>query len=385
MTTIYELPERSQSLSAIIQKTIAKHGGKISFAKFMELALYHPEFGYYTADTIELGEHGDFTTAPEISPLFAQCFSHQIQQIATNLSNFSILELGAGSGRFAKDLLLALKNLNALPAHYYIYEISPALRKKQRHLFERECPELLSRVEWLETLPKKFIGVIVANEVLDALPVQRFRNDASGMKEICVAWENGQFVSQYSEPITPGLAAEAQKISDLYALPPDYESEICLALTNFLEQLTQALEKGVILLADYGYGQREYYHPQRNQGTLTCFYQHKKSTNPYVLPGMQDITAHVDFTRVIENAANQDCTLLGYTTQAAFLMACGLLDMAADTEKNLTTAQEFSLHQAIKMLTLPTEMGERIKIMGLGKNWAPPLLGFTLQDRRRDL
>jgi SAM-dependent MidA family methyltransferase len=372
-------------LTTFIQQEIDQRGGHISFAAFMALALYHPQFGYYCQPSLELGKRGDFTTAPEISPLFAQCFAKQVAQIFQQLAQPAILELGAGTGRFAKDLLQALHGLGVLPTHYYIYEISATLRQKQQDLLKKTCPQWFDRIVWLEALPPSFTGVIIANEVLDALPVHCFTQTAAGILERCVAWENNQFVWQLCAPTTPLLFETGQRICQEYALPIGYKSEINLQLAPLLQSLLRLLTQGVILLADYGYGQREYYHPQRMEGTLTCFYQHHHHGNPLTLVGQQDITAHVDFTRVIECAAAEEGELMGYTSQASFLLACGLLDLAALEEAKLSPAAAFNLHQAIKLLTLPTEMGERVKVMAIGKNMHNPLLGFSLQDRRREL
>lgn len=390
MTVIYDLPEpnsvalrRSQALTLEIQQQIAANNGRISFASFMQLALYHPEFGYYNAETLELGARGDFTTAPEISPLFAYCFARQAREILNNLAADHILELGAGSGMFAKDLLTELKQLNALPKYYFIYEISPALRKKQQILLSEHCAHFATQIIWLDDLPQDFSGVIIANEVLDALPVRRFHCDET-IKEACVSWDGNKFVWELL-PATDEFALEVSRICNTYSLPNGYQSEINWDLIKFIHSLTNSLQRGVILFADYGYGQEEYYHPERARGTLTCFYQHRRHENPLILPGLQDITAHVDFTRVIDIAADQACSLAGYTSQATFLMACGLLNIASEIEKTLTPAQEFQLHQAIKQLTMPTEMGERIKIMAISKGFDADLMGFRLQDRRREL
>jgi len=367
-----------------IRQTIDKAGGHISFARFMELALYHPERGYYNADDFTLGKQGDFTTAPEVSPLFAQCLATQFLQINNHLNANSFLELGAGTGRFALDLLLTLETLDYLPAHYYIYEMNARLRQKQQALLKNQCPHLFSRCVWLDQLPKNFVGVIFANEVLDALPVHCFRIDRDNIKERSVTWQQDQLTWQITSPSLE-LAREVEPLRDLYALRAGYESEVNLQLPAFIQTVANALTQGVILFADYGYGQREYYHPERSHGTLTCFYRHTRHNNPFVHVGSQDMTAHVDFTRVIESAIENDCKLMGYTSQAAFLLACGLMDFAREAEKNLNPTDQFHLHQGIKMLTLPTEMGERIKVMALGKNIELPLLGFSLQDRRRDL
>lgn len=393
MTTIYDLPEpgnaaqkRSLALSECIQKDIAASpDGILSFSRFMALALYHPQYGYYQSDTFDLGKQGDFTTAPEMSPLFAACFARQALPIFTALGQTEILELGAGTGRFACDLIKELEQLGSPPSQYFIYEISPALRRRQQQVLQAACPTFFPRIVWLEHLPEHFTGLIIANEVLDALPTDRFCVQESVMTERGVAWENDAFVWRSRTPGTPELAQQLSLLQTRYPFPEGYESEINLQLSPFIQALARSLSQGVILLADYGYGQQEYYHPQRRQGTLTCFYQHRRHDNPLLLPGLQDITAHVDFTRVIEEAMENDCTFAGYTTQAAFLLGCGLLQIAQEQEKNLSQAEVFEQRQAMKRLTLPTEMGERVKIMALAKNLDLPLAGFALQDRRRDL
>lgn len=352
----------------------------ISFADFMEIALYHPEWGYYNAENIDLGTKGDFTTAPEISPLFAKCLARQIQQI----SPASLLEAGAGTGRLASDLLTELNKLGCLPSHYYIYEISSALRKKQQALLQSTLPEFFSRIIWLDTLPENFSGTIIANEVLDALPVHLFRVEKDGVKEKFVTWENNQFAWKYLEP-SGEYREEAERIRELYHLPEGYEFEINFYLSAFIASLAYSLREGIILFSDYGYGEREYYHPQRLRGTLTCFYQHRSYDNPLIFPGLMDITAHVDFTRVIENASGLGLSLAGFTTQSSFLLSCGLMDFAGECEESLDEAGKLELHQAIKILTLPTEMGERVKFMALSKGVDLELCGFEFQDRSRDL
>jgi SAM-dependent MidA family methyltransferase len=392
MTTIYDLPEannqalaRSKALTRCIQQEIDKHQGSISFATFMELALYHPTLGYYNAETFTLGKHGDFTTAPEISSLFTKCFARQITQIRPQISIYQILELGAGTGRFAKDLLDELNKQNCLPTHYFIYEISPVLRQQQQAFFQTHSPAYFKLITWLDQLPTEFTGIMIANEVLDAIPTHCFYLSPHAVQERCIEWKNNAFNWIMSTPTSTLLNEQACVLRDSYALQSGYSSEINLNMQNYVQQLAQILSQGIILFADYGYGQREYYHPERKQGTLTCFYKHRHHDNPLLLPGLQDITTHVDFTRVIEIAAEAGCTLAGYTSQSAFLLACGLLDFAAEEEKNANETVLLELHQAIKLLTLPTEMGERIKFMALSKYLDIPLLGFQFQDRRRDL
>lgn len=378
--------ERSKILSEYLRQEIEKRNGFLSFADFMEAALYHPQYGYYTAETFTLGRQGDFTTAPEISPLFARCFARPILNLAEQLGHMTILELGAGTGRFACDLLLQLEQEEALPNYYYIYEISETLRKKQQDFLQTHCPHLYSRLVWLDAPPSDFRGIILANEVLDALPVHCFSIQENGVKERGVTQKNHAFAWDVQEPTTPFFKEKVENLRELYDLRAPYFSEINLRLPSFLSPLINGLKQGALLFIDYGYGQAEYYHPERDRGSLTCFYQHSKHDNPLLHPGLQDITAHVDFTRVIDEAWDLGCELMGFTTQAAFLLDCGLMELAQKEEEKLSNIQLFNMHQAVKILTLPMEMGERIKVMGLTKNL--PLLsplGFRLQDRRRDL
>jgi SAM-dependent MidA family methyltransferase len=392
MTTYQDLPapdenavQRSKMLCAAIQQKIQQHKGKIPFSLFMELSLYHPELGYYQAQNFTLGRHGDFTTAPEISPLFAKCFARQYVQICQSQQLNTVLELGAGTGRFALDFLLALEVDHALPERYFIYEISTSLQQAQRALFAAERPDLLSRLEWIDALPAAFSGVVIANEVLDAIPFDCFEVVDGHGRARMVTTENDRFI--WSTTTDSELAAdeEVEKLIKEYALADGYQSEIHLPAMNLVRELCESLTKGVILLADYGYGQREYYHPQRNQGSLSCFYQHRLLHDPFLYPGLQDITAHVDFTRVIETAAGSGTALLGFTTQSAFLLANDLLAFAQAEEDHGSEADAFKLHQAIKVLTMPMEMGDRVKIMALGKHVDISLRGFTSLDRRRDL
>ncbi len=383
MTTLVPT-DRSKALSAYIREQIVQNHAAISFADYMELALYHPEWGYYNAENFTLGKQGDFITAPEISSLFAKCLARQIQQIANLLPASSILELGAGTARLAHDLLIELNHLECLPQHYFIYEISQGLRKQQQAFLKSTLPSLFPRIIWLDTLPENFSGTIIANEVLDALPVNLFRVSANGIREKYVDAENEQFIWKEIEPADEHKAA-AIRIAEQYQLSEGYEFEINFYLDAFIAALAQSLGKGIILFSDYGYGEREYYHPERKHGTLTCFHQHQQNEQPLIMTGLQDMTAHVDFTRVIEKAAECGLSLAGYTSQAGFLLACGLSEQVMNAEKSLNAAEQVGLHHAVKILTLPTEMGERIKFMALSKGMDANLTGFQLQDRRREL
>lgn len=377
--------EHSEKLTAKIRQEIVKLGGRLSFAQFMELALYAPGLGYYAAGKHKLGPAGDFLTAPEISSLFAKSIARQCQQIAEQLAHYDILEFGAGSGVFAKDILLALEAMGALPEHYFILEVSSDLRDRQKHLLQSECPQFFSRIQWLDHLPSSPIqGIIFANEVMDALPVHTFEIQHDNIKERFVIWQQDQFCWESREPVTPGLKLQCEALRETYALPNNYQSEIHLFLSAWIHSVADVLKKGVILLLDYGYGRSEYYHPDRGMGTLMCYSQHRKHDNPFISVGLQDITAHVDFTTVIESGDASGCKLAGFTTQAAFLTACGLLEIA-EKQNDLSAKEKFQQGLAIKKLLFPSEMGEIIKVMGLSKAWDVPLIGFSLLDRRRDL
>jgi len=375
--------DHSRILIHSIRQQIRHAGGVISFADYMKQVLYSPGLGYYSAGAHKLGREGDFVTAPEISPLFARSIANQFEPILAELGSGDILELGAGSGVFAKDLLIALEKRGSLPQHYFILEVSGDLAARQQQLLQKTCPHLFSRMIWLDTLPIDMNGIIVANEVLDAMPVNCFQIENTLIKERGVSWENNAFVWHLKEPMTPGLQDHASLLQQTFDLPTGYVSEINLALPGFMRSLAACLKQGVILLIDYGYERREYYRPDRVTGTLMCFYQHHRHDDPFIYPGLQDITAHVDFTAVAETATDAGLSLAGYTTQAGFLLACGMLQLASS--EILSPAEQYVQSQAIKTLTLPSQMGELIKAIGFVKNYSKPLLGFELQDRRRDL
>lgn len=380
----YEAETRSQKLSMLIKKEIDRQGGMITFADFMTLALYHKELGYYMVPEFLLGEEGDFTTAPEISPLFAQCFARQCQAILSDLSHPTILELGAGTGRFALELLYELEALEALPSHYVIYEISEHLRERQYQLLKKHCPHLLSRIHWLKTLPATVQGIVIANEVMDALPVHCFCVHAEGICERTVGYNPEGFFWKTKKP-EPLHLQRLSKLSKIAALQIDDTFELNLQLSALVATLAQSLEKGAILIADYGHGRRELYHPRRNRSTLSCYYRHRLHANPLILVGLQDITADIDFTEIAEVATHYGCKLSGFTTQAAFLFSCGLAEIMTARAKNLANIDQYQEAQAIKLLTFPTEMGEKIKIMALTKSIKDPLLGFMLKDSRQEL
>ncbi|MCD6038980.1 MAG: hypothetical protein K0S27_380 [Gammaproteobacteria bacterium] len=374
----------SDILSEAIRNEITQAGGSISFARFMELALYAPGLGYYSAGQRKIGKEGDFVTAPEISPLFSHCVARQCKQILSVLKKGDILEIGAGTGVFAKDILLELEALNSLPEYYFILEVSAELRARQEELLGSHCLHLLDRIIWLDSLPETAInGIIIANEVMDALPVHCFKIKNHAIQERCVIWDKDHFNWLLTAPTAPALLQRGTMLLQDYALADDYESEINLLLPTWIQSIASILNKGIILLFDYGYSRREYYHAERKKGTLICYHQHRRHEDPFKLIGFQDITAHVEFTTLVESAYAVGCILLGYSVQAHFLLNCGLLELAQTIES--AGVAHMRQAQAIKKLLLPSQMGELIKVMALGKNYTHPLCGFPLPDRRRDL
>jgi len=370
---------QSQYLLRSIIQSIHAAGGKISFAELMQRALYTPQLGYYSSPLRKFGKFGDFVTAPEISPLFSQCLARQCQQVLSHLGQGVILEFGAGSGMMAAELLKELQQLDSLPSVYWIVELSADLQQQQYQTLQQHVPELLNQIQWLDKLPEQpFAGIILANEVLDAMPVERFRVVDGQIQQCYVEVVDNQLNYQFA----PGETELQQAVQALPGHFPDgYESEINLALPAWIQALAAMLDTGLILLIDYGFPQREYYHVQRDQGTLMCHYQHQSHPDPLILLGLQDITAHIDFTAVAQAAVAANLEVAGYTSQANFLLATGLLEKLSSYSPN--DPQFFRLSQQVKLLTLPSEMGELFKAMALTANLDLPLLGFSRDERGR--
>ncbi len=373
------LDHSQQLLEYILFQLRAQHGS-LSFASYMALALYTPGLGYYSCGTQKLGAGGDFITAPELSPLFSKSLARQCQQILQTLAGGDIVEIGAGSGKMAAHILLELEKNHSLPAQYYILELSADLKKRQKDTIFSLCPQLLSRVIWLNTLPEKKInGIILANEVLDAMPVHQFKILNHRAYNIHVIEE--QHALKYACPHVSDNERTEIELADCLSFSDGYTSEINLNLKPWIFSLSDCLQKGVILLIDYGFPRTEYYHPDRRMGTVMCHYRHYAHSDPFWYPGLQDITAHVDFTAIAEAATEVEMDVLGYCEQAAFLFSCGLADCAEQTM--ITTQKEKILqNQAIQVLTSPAEMGELFKVIALGRNFDEPLIGFSLIDRR---
>ncbi|WP_298607855.1 SAM-dependent methyltransferase [uncultured Thiothrix sp.] len=380
-TPSVEALAHSQQLKTIICQKIQAQGGQISFHDFMQAALYEPGLGYYVAGLRKIGAEGDFVTAPEISALFSQCIANQCAQLLTELPKSAILELGAGSGRMATEILLHLERLACLPEHYFILDLSPDLQARQHETLTQYAPHLLHKVQWLTSLPTEpFQGVILGNEVLDAMPVELFTLTEDGIIQVQVSVEQNEFI--FTQQASAGVEAIQALLPAELDLP--YTSEFNPAIAPWIQSLADCLAAGAILLIDYGYERADYYHPERRQGTLLCHYQHRVHNHPLIYPGLQDLTASVDFTAVAEAGVDAGLQLAGYTTQAAFLAGCGLEDlfMAA---LNQHPQAHYQFAQQIRTLSLPSEMGERFKVIALTKGFTTPLLGFRLGDRQHRL
>ncbi len=377
MSDTFQLPEPAADgrahaalVARLIEQRIAATGGWIDFAEYMDLALYAPGLGYYSAGAQKFGDAGDFVTAPEISPLFSACIARCCAEFMASPGAL-ILELGAGTGAMAAAMLETLQRFDAVPERYLILEVSADLRARQRALITRRLPGLVDRVTWLDSLPDAPIdGVIVANEVLDALPVSRFTIDASGDVQALGVAQGPAGFDWCARPAGPELAARVAALRPSGGWSPPYTSEVCLRLPAFIAGLAGVLGRGVMLLIDYGLPRRDYYHPDRSAGTLACHYRHRRHADPFFLPGLQDLTAWVDFTAVAEAAVDAGLDVLGFTTQAHFLVAAGLDEefarlveqSGADPRANLAAAA------AMKTLLMPGEMGENFKVMALGRD-----------------
>jgi len=380
----------SESLREKIRLAIINNGGSISFEQYMQMALYEPGLGYYSAGSCKFGEQGDFVTAPEISPLFSRCIARQCLQVLSKISTSIILELGPGTGTMAIDIMQMLAQNNTLPEIYYLLEPSADLRQRQQLKIKNSIPQLEERFVWLDRLPEEKIkGIILVNEVIDAMPVKRIVID-SEIEEYAVACDSGandqtRFIWSKRE-IDQKLKSEMQEIFNVLREPlaTPYITEINCNIKPWLNSLNDVLEEGLILISDYGYPRLEYFHPQRCEGTLICHYRHHAHDDPFLYPGLQDITASVDFTTVAETAVDAGLHVSGFTTQAHFLIACGL-DQFVSEYKTEDVVERSKMTRQVSKLTMPGEMGEKFKFIGLSKKLDIQLCGFGFIDQRSHL
>ncbi|MDO9467814.1 MAG: SAM-dependent methyltransferase [Thiobacillus sp.] len=369
----------SQRVTTHLQSLIDDAGGWIPFSCYMEAALYAPGLGYYAAGAMKFGAAGDFVTAPEMTPLFGRTLARAIAPVLAETGG-EVLELGAGSGRLAADMLGELEQLGALPARYCILEVSADLRQRQQETLAREQPSLVRRVQWLDALPAHFNGVILGNEVLDALPVEWVHWTDAGPRVRGVVREGDGFAWQDRSIADPELRTRAEALDRV----PDYLSEINLAAEGLIAALASCLDRGLILMIDYGFSATEYYHPQRHMGTLRAHYRHHALDDPFYLPGLCDLTAHVDFSAVARAGMASGLTLAGFTSQAGFLLNSGLTELLMQTPAT-DAAAYLPQANAVQRLVSPAEMGELFKVIGLTKGGIAPLAGFARGDRQHTL
>ncbi|MDC9726781.1 MAG: SAM-dependent methyltransferase [Candidatus Thioglobus sp.] len=358
------------NLEEIIKDTIIQNQAPIGFDEFMQLALYYPKLGYYRSGSEKFGEKGDFITAPETSDLFGFCLAKQCAEVLKLEDD--ILEFGAGSGVLAAQILFELGRLNKLPKHYYILELSAELRYRQQQTISSVLPELLGRVVWLDELPKGFCGVVIANEVLDAMPAKRiiqqkkhFYELGVGLSQTGFDWQIKNIKLSENDYALPSLMSEG------------YTTEINQQANAWINALHDAVDNALILLIDYGMHRDEYFHPQRNDGTLRCYHHHKASDNPFINIGEQDITTSVNFSDIADQASSSGFNIIGYATQAMFLLSLGIDEyLLNETDEN----KRITLAQQVKQLILPSAMGESFKVLALNTTQQVKLTGFKEQD-----
>ncbi|HXZ49227.1 MAG TPA: SAM-dependent methyltransferase [Usitatibacter sp.] len=367
-----EAAGHSRLLAELIAATILDEGGWIPFSRFMDLALYAPGLGYYAAGSRKFGAEGDFVTAPEVSPLFARCLALQAKQVLQACDG-DVLELGPGSGVLAADLWAELKVLGGAPRNYFLLEVSPELRERQHTILGERHADDFDRFTWLDGLPTKFRGLVIANEVLDVVPFALVHRHDDELLERGVILTEAGFAWD-DQPMPDGeLRRRAAAV-----IPPgdyDYLTEIGLAAEGLVRTVAQGLDAGAALFIDYGFPEREFYHPQRSMGTMRCHYRHHFHGDPFFLPGLQDITAHVDFTAMARAAEQGGAEVHGFTTQAHFLISCGLAVLVSQDDPAMTLSRLKATSGAHRLIS-PAEMGELFKVLAVGKGIPGPLLGF---------
>ncbi|MGV8941962.1 MAG: class I SAM-dependent methyltransferase [Lysobacter sp.] len=361
----------SGQLQALIRQQIADNGGSIPFSRFMELALYAPGLGYYSAGASKFGEAGDFVTAPELGPVFARCVANALAPVIAQCGpQARLLELGGGTGAFAEAALVRLLEMDALPQRYAILEPSAQLRQRQRErLQQRLDAAVFARVEWLnEPYADDWDGVLFANEVLDALPTPRFAIDRGQVcEEHVVASDEG-----FARELQPADAFLESAVRHLerglgHVLPDGYRSEVLPQLPYWIQAVAGGMQRGAMLFADYGYPRAEFYLPERDDGTLRAYYRHRMHVDPMLWPGLQDITASVDFTALAEAGTAAGFDFSGYCHQAGFLLGNGLGKVLEQIGGIEDEAERQRRTNEVKRLTLPSEMGERFQLMGFGR------------------
>ncbi|MBX2869677.1 MAG: SAM-dependent methyltransferase [Acidiferrobacterales bacterium] len=377
--------QHSDELRHLINETIDKHGGWIGFDQYMQMALYEPGLGYYAAGSQKFGVEGDFVTAPTIGQLFAYCIANQCEEVLKLEGCDSILEFGAGTGDLAAQILQNLAERNQLPNRYQIVETSADLRARQESCISELGSDMSVRVEWLDTIPPSISGIVIANELIDAMPFKRFEIADGGqcvelgvtLKDQNLGWQRGSSLD------LPDFFTECAQ---------GYQSEWCPQAAAWVNTVAERLQRGLILLIDYGFPDFEFYHPDRDQGTLMCHYRHHAHSDPFFWPGLQDITSHVDFSALARAGKNAGLELLGYCTQGDFLISSGILEcvqkrieQSSNDEEEKQIHEQLSLAAEVKKLTLPHEMGELFKVMAMARGIQQIPNGFTRSNKRHRL
>ena len=375
----------SAGVAHLVRARLADNGGWISFADYMDLVLYAPGLGYYSAGAQKFGPAGDFVTAPGLGSLFARCLARVTGQTLDQLGGGVVLEVGGGTGALAADLLWSLRT--SPPRQYLLLEVSADLRERQRARIAAQVPELLDRVQWLDRLPETpLTGVLIANEVLDALPTERFTMRDGKPRQLGVHLQAGEFAwSSVTAPAALEAAVRAIEQDIGGRLPDGYSSEVSLRQPAWIASLAASLDQGLALFTDYGYSRREYYHPQRTEGTLSCHYRHHWHADPFLLPGLQDITAWVDFSAAARAAVAAGLAVAAYATQTHFLLATGILqEMEPETSRARNQGEMLAMAAELRQLLMPGEMGERFKLLALSRDFEPAF-ELTVRDMRPGL
>lgn len=366
----------SDRLKTKIIQSIDAAGGWISFNRFMEFALYDADFGYYSGSLRKFGEEGDFVTASEISIFFAKALCIQFKEIFQSLDK-NIIEIGAGSGKFALEVIQSLEADSESIDHYFILEISQSLRKQQYDLLIEHLPSnLFNKVQWVNEIPKKYEGIIFCNELLDAFPIDLIKKTLGNYFQKGVGVENSEFI--WKDKLIDDLSVYEQV--NLESLPDNYLIEYSINIKNWINQINQSFSKGILLIIDYGFNDKEYFHDQRTQGTLMCHFKHYAHDKPLIHPGIQDITSHVNFSYVAREASKLGLQVKGFISQANFLINCGILDLLEKVNIEDRALYMKSVSEIQKLLS-PAEMGDLFKVMAIEKNIDIDFIGLKNNNK----
>jgi SAM-dependent MidA family methyltransferase len=363
---------------AHLKRAIAGAGGWISFADYMNAVLYAPGLGYYAAGAHKLGRGGDFVTAPELTPLFGRTLAQQLREALAEIPRAELIELGPGSGRLCADVLATLAEADALPERYWLLEVSPDLRERQRAHLAAAVPEHAGRVGWIDVLPERWSGAVLANEVLDAVPVHLVARKSGEWLERGVGIDAAGALGFVDRPLASASLRDRARAR--FPAEVDYLSEVNPTAEALVSNLARRCERGLALILDYGFPASEYYHPQRNAGTLMAHYRHRAFADPLLRPGLADVTAHVDFSAIAHAGVRGGMAVAGFATQAQFLVNCGIVDALSTVEDPQSSAY-LRAASAVNQLTSPAEMGELFKVLALTRGLEAALMGFREGDR----